>query len=42
MLLRCRIINIIKIKTIRNSNSHYIKNIDSIDVKNKKTTNIIN
>ena len=40
-LINCN--DLIKIKTIRNLNSHYIKNIDSIDVKNKKKTeNIIN
>jgi len=33
--------DLIKIKTIRNSNSHYIKNIDSIDVKNKKKQQIL-
>ncbi len=33
--------DLIKIKTIRNSNSHYIKNIDSIDVKNKKKQKIL-
>ena len=33
--------DLIKIKTVRNSNSHYIKNIDSIDVKNKKKQQIL-
>ena len=33
--------DLIKIKTIRNSNSHYIKNMDSIDVKNKKKQKIL-
>jgi hypothetical protein len=33
--------DLIKIKTVRNSNSHYIKNIDSIDVKNKKKQHIL-
>jgi hypothetical protein len=33
--------DLIKIKTVRNSNSHYIKNMDSIDVKNKKKQKIL-
>ena len=33
--------DLIKIKTVRNSNSHYIKNMDSIDVKNKKKQHIL-
>ena len=33
--------DLIKIKTIRNLNSHYIKNMDSIDVKNKKKQKIL-
>ncbi len=33
--------DLIKIKTVRNSNSHYIKNIDSLDVKNKKKQKIL-
>ena len=38
-LINCN--DLIKIKTIRNLNSHYIKNIDSIDVKNKKKQKIL-
>ena len=33
--------DLIKIKTVRNSNSHYIKNMDSIDIKNKKKQHIL-